>query len=45
MTETVEVQKETWVAPEIKTLDVVAETNRISNRGSDGCRFADSTRS
>jgi hypothetical protein len=38
-------QKEAWVAPEIRTLDV-AETQTRNSRGSDGNpRYADCTRS
>lgn len=42
MTETA--RKEAWIAPEIKTLDV-AETQGLPNRGRDGGRFADCTKS
>lgn len=37
-------RKETWVAPEIKTLDV-GETQTRNNRGGDGNRYLDCTRS
>lgn len=36
--------KETWVTPEIKTLNV-AETQTRNARGGDGNRFPDCTRS
>jgi hypothetical protein len=44
MTEAVSTQKETWIEPEIRTLDV-AETAGFPNRGRDGGRFVDCTRS
>lgn len=37
-------RKDAWIAPEIKTLDV-AETQGLKNRGSDGGRFIDCTKS
>lgn len=45
MTKMTEVaRKEAWIAPEIKTLDVADTQGRI-NRGTDGGRFVDCTRS
>ena len=38
------VRKETWVAPEIKTLEV-GETQTRNARGGDGSRYLDCTRS
>ena len=37
-------RKEAWIAPEIKTLDL-SETQTNPNRGGDGGRFVDCTRS
>lgn len=37
-------QKEAWVAPEIRTLDV-GETQLFNVRGTDGGPYADATRS
>jgi hypothetical protein len=45
MTDQVVTAKETWITPEIRTLDV-AETQTRSRRGGDGnARYADCTRS
>jgi len=44
MTDAANTQKDAWIEPEIQTLDV-AETAGAPNRGGDGGRFVDCTRS
>ncbi|WP_268795324.1 hypothetical protein [Sphingomonas sp. Leaf33] len=44
MTEAMTTQKEVWIEPEIRTLDV-NETAGFPNRGGDGGRFVDCTKS
>ncbi len=44
MTGVIKIQKESWIEPEIQTLDI-SETAGFPNRGGDGGRFVDCTRS
>ena len=44
MTDAANLQKDAWIEPEIQTLDV-SETSGFPNRGGDGNRFIDCTRS
>lgn len=44
MTDAANTQKDSWIEPEIQTLDV-SETAGFPNRGGDGGRFVDCTRS